>query len=287
MDVLWPDSGKKAASNNLRQVLYGARRILDSASGSPERYLGLKDGQLLLCPDGHLWVDSDAFEEAASTARRSRAPAIFWAATDLYAGDLLPEDRYEEWAEGKRAELRQLYLALIMELASLYEGREEHAPAIEVLRRVISEEPTLEEAHASLMHLYARSGRFERVLAQYEHLRDVLQRSTGTQPTEATRRLRNAIVAGRLPITPPAAPAQAEKQASIGEHNLPAARTSFVGRERETVEVKGALHDPPPDLHGGRARSRPSFRYPSARRATTSPRYSRCWDLVRGPRSAL
>jgi DNA-binding SARP family transcriptional activator len=54
MDVQWPDSGKKAASNNLRQVLYGARRILDSASGSPERYLGLKDGQLLLCPDGHL-----------------------------------------------------------------------------------------------------------------------------------------------------------------------------------------------------------------------------------------
>jgi DNA-binding SARP family transcriptional activator len=107
-------------------------------------------------------VDSHAFEEAASTARRSRDPAIFWAATDLYAGDLLPEDRYEEWAEGKRAELRQLYLALIMELASLYEGREEHAPAIEVLRRVISEEPTLEEAHASLMHLYARSGRFER-----------------------------------------------------------------------------------------------------------------------------
>src|SRR5918998_2249586 len=32
MDFLWPDLGLRAATNNLRQVLYGARRILDSAS---------------------------------------------------------------------------------------------------------------------------------------------------------------------------------------------------------------------------------------------------------------
>ncbi len=28
MDLLWPNSGRKAASNNLRQVLYAARRVL-------------------------------------------------------------------------------------------------------------------------------------------------------------------------------------------------------------------------------------------------------------------
>ena len=32
MELLWPGSGKKAASNNLRQVLYGACRVLASAS---------------------------------------------------------------------------------------------------------------------------------------------------------------------------------------------------------------------------------------------------------------
>jgi DNA-binding SARP family transcriptional activator len=31
MELLWPDSGRRAASNNLRQVLYAARRILDPA----------------------------------------------------------------------------------------------------------------------------------------------------------------------------------------------------------------------------------------------------------------
>ena len=119
MALLWPDSGKTAASNNLRQVLYGARRVLDPASGSPERYLTLRDEQIALCPDGRLWVDVDTFEEAAATARRSRDPAAYRAAIDLYSGELLPEDRYEEWAEGRREQLRQLNLALFAELASL------------------------------------------------------------------------------------------------------------------------------------------------------------------------
>jgi DNA-binding SARP family transcriptional activator len=88
MDLLWPDLGTRAASNNLRQVLHGARRILEPTSDSHSRYLSLQDEQLVLCPDGDLWVDVDAFEEAAATARRSRDPVTYRAAIELCAGDL-------------------------------------------------------------------------------------------------------------------------------------------------------------------------------------------------------
>ena len=240
MDLLWPDSARSRASNNLRQVVYGARRVLHSASGSREHYLGLKDEVLVLCPEGQLWVDADAFEDAATRARRSLDPAAYRAALDLYSGELLPEDRYEEWAEGRRTELRQLYLRFLIELAGLYEEREEHAAAIETLRKATSEEPTLEEAHASLMRLHALSGRPERALAQYERLRDALQRGIGTRLTETTRRLRDEIVAGRLLPTSPADAAQ-PGPSDGAKHNLPAPRTSFVGREREMVEVKRTL----------------------------------------------
>jgi DNA-binding SARP family transcriptional activator len=101
MDLLWPDSGRKATSNNLRYTLHATRRILDPTVGS--RYLASEDGSLVLCPGGSLWVDVQAFEEAAATARRSRDPAAYRAAIELYAGDLLPEDRYEEWAEDRAA----------------------------------------------------------------------------------------------------------------------------------------------------------------------------------------
>lgn len=60
---------------------------------------------------------------------------------DLYAGELLPEDRYEEWAEDRRQGLRTTYLALLVELSGLHEERGEFGPAIEALRRAVEEEP--------------------------------------------------------------------------------------------------------------------------------------------------
>jgi DNA-binding SARP family transcriptional activator len=242
MDLLWPDLGKNAASNNLRQALHAARRALDPAQGSREHYLNLKDEHLILCPEGLLWVDVDAFEDAAATARHSRESATYRAAIDLYAGDLLPENRYEEWAEGRREVLRQLFLALIIELAGLYQERAKHALAIEALGKAISEEPTLEEAHASLMRLHALSGRPESALAQYERLRDALFTALGTRPAETTRRLRDEIAEGRLPQPPPVGhQSQPGGPSADVKHNLLAPRTSFVGREREMVEVKRTL----------------------------------------------
>jgi DNA-binding SARP family transcriptional activator len=237
---LWPGTGPRAASNNLRQVLYAARKIPDPASGSPGRYLGLRDEQLVLCPEGQVWVDVEAFEGAAAAARRSRDPAAYRVAIELYAGELLPEDRYEEWAEVKREQLRQLYIALIAELAALYEERGEYDPAIETLVKAISVEPTLEEAHASLMRLYAHSNRPERALIQYGRLRDALQKSTGAQPTEATRRLRDEIASGGLPSSS-RVDLKPEDPSGDAKHNLPTPMTSFVGREREMVDLKRAL----------------------------------------------
>src|SRR5215211_5235560 len=239
MELLWPDSGRRAASNSLRSTLHAARKVLDPAMGS--RYLASEEESLVLCPGGDLWVDVDAFEEAASTARRVKEPATYRAALDLYGGGLLPEDRYEEWTEGRRDELRQLYLALLVELARLHEEHHEHELAIEVLREATAEEPTFEEAHVDLMRLHALAGRPERAIAQYERLRDALSRRPGTQPTASSRRLRDEIAAGNLSTTPSVGPWQEEERPGVGEHNLPARRDRFVGREQEMVEIKRLL----------------------------------------------
>jgi DNA-binding SARP family transcriptional activator len=238
MDLLWPKLGRKAASNNLRRVLHVARRTLDPAAGS--RYLASEDESLVLCPIGELWVDVEAFEKATVTARRSRDPAAYKAAVELYAGDLLPGDRYEQWTEDRREELRQLHLALLLELAGLYEERDERVPAVEVLRRTIAEEPTLEEAHAGLMRLYALSNRRAQAIAQYERLQEILSRQLGAEPSIATRSLRDEIAAGRIGLTQPAGP-PLEESPDSGKHNLPASRTSFVGREHEMVGINRML----------------------------------------------
>jgi DNA-binding SARP family transcriptional activator len=85
------------------------------------RYLILRDELLFSCPDDALRVDLDAFEGAAVEARRSGEPASYRRALDPYNGDLLPQDRYEEWAEERRTGLRQEYQTLLSELATIYE----------------------------------------------------------------------------------------------------------------------------------------------------------------------
>src|SRR5215211_2800825 len=237
MELLWPGSDRRTASNNLRQTIYAARKAL-GAEGSG--YLVSEDGSLLLCPEGELWVDVEVFEEATLAARRSRNPAAYRMAIDLYSGELLPEDRYEEWAEDGRADLRRLYLELLTELAGLHEERGEHDSAAEALQDVVAEEPTNEEAHASLMRLYAISDRQGDALAQYERLREVLSRQLDAEPAAETRRLRDDISAGGFRPVPPAV-STPEEISEAGSNNLPASLTSFVGREREVVEIKRLL----------------------------------------------
>src|SRR5215218_10192340 len=74
MELLWPDLAPKVARNNLRYALHVARRTLEPpalANSPTSRYLHLRDKQLTLCPDSPLWVDVEAFEEAAATARHA------------------------------------------------------------------------------------------------------------------------------------------------------------------------------------------------------------------------
>ncbi len=244
MDVFWPDLDKKSAANNLRRVLHFARRALEpDAVNTAPRYLLLQGDMLALCPDGQLWVDVEAFESAAVNARRSREPAAYRAAVELYAGELLPGDRYEEWTEERRWDLRARYVALLVELAGLHEEREDYGPAIETLRRVVSEEPAREEAHLGLMRLYAMNGQRQQALLQYQRLKEALATELEKEPDVGNQRLYEEILTGRFPQARSNLDRRAAKtlRGAAGKHNLPNSPSSFVGREQEMVEIKCSL----------------------------------------------
>jgi predicted ATPase/DNA-binding SARP family transcriptional activator len=240
LDLLWPDLSPRAAANNLHQALHVARRTLEPGA-TTFRYLRLQDEQVVLCPSGRLWVDVDAFERAAEEARRSREPAAYRTALELYAGDLLPRDRYEEWAEERRAGLRRTCLALLFEVAALHEERDSFGQAVEALREILSSEPAHEEAHVSLMRLYARTGQRYQALRQYEQLRQALQRELGTEPHPASRQAYEEILAGHVPVAGSPTDRSEQKPPEAGKHNLSGSLTSFVGREREKKEVERLL----------------------------------------------
>ncbi len=109
MDVLWRDRGPAAAANNLHQAVYVARRALDPGA------IEVREEVLQLRAD----VDVDRLERAAADARRSRTPAAYRAALSIYGGELLPENRYDDWVEERRDELAGMAAELEAELAAL------------------------------------------------------------------------------------------------------------------------------------------------------------------------
>jgi predicted ATPase len=113
MDVLWPEREPLAAANNLNQVVHAARRVLGAGA------IEVRDELVRL----HAAVDVDEFERGAAHARKARSPGAYRAALAVYAGELLPENRYDDWAAGRREELEDLHRELEQELAGLDAGR--------------------------------------------------------------------------------------------------------------------------------------------------------------------
>ena len=229
LDVLWPNLDPDAAANNLRYTLHVTRGVLQAAAPTRLRVLETLGERLALYPAGPIWVDVDAFERAAAGARRTTDPAAYHAAIDVYAGDLLPDDRYEDWAAKRREALRTTCLALLVDVAWLHETREEHAPAIAALVRAIALEPAHEQAHVGLMRLYALAGQRTQALRQYRQLQAALRDELDAEPEPASQELYAEIVAGRFPAAG-RQPARGAMQPIVADRrqNLPIHPTRFM-----------------------------------------------------------
>ena len=109
MDVLWRDRSPAAAANNLHQAVHVARRALGAEA------IDVRDEVLSLTAV----IDVDRLELAAADARRVRTPAAYWAALALHGGELLPENRYDDWAAARRDAISTLAAELSEEAAAL------------------------------------------------------------------------------------------------------------------------------------------------------------------------
>ncbi|HET6944443.1 MAG TPA: bacterial transcriptional activator domain-containing protein [Gaiellaceae bacterium] len=136
----------------------------------PER-LTFDDGMLAL--GGDVDTDVEAFESAAAGARADGGPSAYAAALDPFGGELLPKDRYEPWAEARRASLNDLHGLLCLELAQQQSPQD----ALRTLQRALDVDPLLKPAHRALMRVYETLGRRQDALAQYQRLRAALRRS--------------------------------------------------------------------------------------------------------------
>ena len=90
--------------------------------------------------------------------------------------------------------LREAAVDSFRTLIESYLRRGEYRFGIQFARRLLAIDPLSEEAHRSLMRLYALSGRRSRALRQYEILRNLLSSELKVEPLRDTRELHQSIL---------------------------------------------------------------------------------------------
>jgi predicted ATPase/DNA-binding SARP family transcriptional activator/DNA-binding CsgD family transcriptional regulator/transcriptional regulator with XRE-family HTH domain len=150
-ELLWPGAELAAAANNLHQALYAARQALRLDGSASPAVVGLKDNDVILSPHGDLIVDVDVFAASARRALRSGSAEDYRTALDLYAGELLPEDRDAGWAVAHRERLAALYDSLRTGLARAVLERGNPAEAATLLEPLARSRPGEQLVHRLLI----------------------------------------------------------------------------------------------------------------------------------------
>lgn len=153
VDAVWPDVDIDTGRARLRNTLNRLR----SRSGE---VVVRRGDSLILAPA--VRVDVDSFEDAADQAStgpvEERAGAARRAVA-LYRGELLPGDRYADWAAAPRERLRRRYLALVDLLADDAERRGDLDEAVRQLDAAIAADPLDERRPVRAATLLLAQGR--------------------------------------------------------------------------------------------------------------------------------
>lgn len=238
IEFLWPESDPASAANNLYKTLHVLRRVLDAAlgPGASEAALRFEDGVLSLNPS--VWVDALVFERLCIAP--GRRAADLEQALELYRGDLLPDDRYEEWTLIPRERLYRYQREARLELATYHRDAQNYSNAIALLIPLLEHDRADEPVHRELMRLYALSGQRHEALRQYQACVEALAAEIDVPPSPETSALYGQILSGEL--SRPAAPVQAPWSPPTPvllevEHSGP-----LVGRAVELEKLGAWLH---------------------------------------------
>ncbi len=186
LDRLWPDDSVDEAAPKLHKAAHFARRAMEVPNA-----VVLRGDTVALGPETDVFVDVVEFEDLARRALESGDAIAARTALGLYGGELLPDDRYEDWAEERREQLRLRQLDLLR-----LDGR---------WATVVELDPTDETAHLALMRQHAADGDRHAALRQFDRMDRALRRELGVSPGRDSIALRDRLLSEPEEVARPVA----------------------------------------------------------------------------------
>lgn len=233
--LLFPDAEPHRARNDFRQVLSHAKGFVgEGVIFANRETVGISENSL--------WVDVCVFRRLVSSANRERESEgereDLEQAARLYQGDFLSgfylkgSLAFDDWQRSEQDRLSLEYVDVLTVLATAMGKHGLYDKALEYAQRLVKHDPLSEDSHCLLVDLYHRSGNRRAALKQYEQCRSTLKAELGIVPSESMEALRRRITAS-------------DNASPSSTNSLPRQLTTFVGRERELVELDDLLSGSP------------------------------------------
>ena len=157
-EAMWPEEDPEPLGNRLSVALSIIRRVLDPRRQHPPDHYVVADTRTIALRLDRVDVDLIDFLRVADEAidlmakgDRDAAAAPLRSARQIYAGDFLEEDLYEEWAVEAREEARSRLLTVLRLLARLAAERGDDESASQYLGQLLEREPYDEDAWLALI----------------------------------------------------------------------------------------------------------------------------------------
>ncbi len=188
----WPDSSEAQARTNLRNLLHLLRRTYPEA----DHFLEVDNLSIYCQPSTTIHLDVQRFKNAlvlAKSAQDEERMRLLQEAITSYQGELLPGFS-EDWVLTHREELYQAYLGSLTQLARLLEDHGCYEEAIDIVKRILRNDPLNEPAYLLSMRLYALKEDRAGALQVYHTCATTLMRELGVEPGQEIRSLYGQLI---------------------------------------------------------------------------------------------
>lgn len=201
---LWTGSSPDRLPARVSGLLHRTRKALEPKTrGDGDDSVIVIENNAVSLNRKRVWTDIDAFESSIRQAREARTRNdlprsldIFASAFELYAGDFLPGDVYDDWTATHRDRLRRTYLTSLEQAADMAQTAGEHARASGFYERLFMEDPCHEKACRWLMTRHLAEGQRSEAVRLFERCQLALRKELDIEPDEKTKRLYRSILGG-------------------------------------------------------------------------------------------
>jgi len=203
MEYLWPEMEEPRARNNFYVVWSAMKGALSPEAGRNEPCPYVENsGGVCRVVRSLVRSDVDAFERTLQRARDADSAGDFAQAvryyeslSEIYRGDLMPGDLYDDWFAAARDRYRNEFSDAMIRAADILQREGDPARALHLVRCALLFDPWREDLYQMALQCQIATGQRSAAIDTYMSCRSRLADDLGIDPSSETTRLYEHVLA--------------------------------------------------------------------------------------------